>query len=67
MFCATFLICLVAMNHKAERWFLYIAGIVTVIVGYIKLRPTVIRTRAWTPAQEVSILFCVHIKNYYVD
>lgn len=55
------------MNHKAERWFLYIAGIVTVIVGYIKLRPTVIRTRAWTPAQEVSILFCVHIKNYYVD
>ncbi|XP_022325145.2 DNA damage-regulated autophagy modulator protein 2-like [Crassostrea virginica] len=29
-----------------------VIGIVTVIVGYIKLRPTVIRTRAWTPAEE---------------
>ena len=36
---------------------LSIAGIVTVIVGYIKLRPTVIRTRVWTPAEDVSILF----------
>ena len=48
-------------------WLLSIAGIVTVIVGYIKLRPTVIRTRAWTPAEEVSILFCVHINNDYID
>lgn len=32
-----------------------IAGIVTTVVGDIKLRPTVVSTRLWTPNEEVFI------------
>ena len=36
-----------------------IAGIVTTVVGDIKLRPTVVSMRLWTPDEEVFIFWCI--------
>ena len=66
MFCATFLICLVAMNHKAEIWFLYCRN----CHCHSRIHKTTTHCYPYSCLDTSwggEYSFFVHIKNYYVD